>query len=40
MTALPTAWLALLAALQDRDDYDDLVLRLEELADDGTPWAS
>ena len=31
MTALPTAWLTLLAALQNRDDYDDLVLRLEEL---------
>jgi DNA-binding CsgD family transcriptional regulator len=31
MTALPTAWLTLLAALQDREDYDDLVLRLEEL---------
>ena len=31
MTALPIAWLALLAALQDRDDYDDLLLRLEEL---------
>lgn len=31
MAALPTAWLALLAALQDRDDYDGHVARLEEL---------
>jgi DNA-binding CsgD family transcriptional regulator len=30
LTALPTAWLMLLAALQGRDDYDDLALRLEE----------
>ena len=29
MTALPIAWLAVLAALQDRDDYDDLVQRLD-----------
>ena len=27
MTALPIAWLTLLAALQDRDDYDDLLRR-------------
>jgi DNA-binding CsgD family transcriptional regulator/tetratricopeptide (TPR) repeat protein len=31
MTALPIAWLALLAALQDRDDYDELVQRLDGL---------
>lgn len=31
MTSLPLAWLALLAALQDRDDYDELVRRLEEI---------
>ena len=30
MTALPIAWLTLLAALQDRDDYDDLLATLEE----------
>ena len=32
MAAFPIACLALLAALQDRDDYDTLLLRLEELA--------
>ena len=31
MTALPVACLTLLAALQDRDDYDPLLRRLEEL---------
>ncbi len=31
MTALPTAWLAVLAALQGRDDYDDLVNGVDEL---------
>jgi hypothetical protein len=31
MTAPPLAWLALLAALQDRDDYDHRLTRLEEL---------
>jgi DNA-binding CsgD family transcriptional regulator len=31
MTAPPLAWLALLAALQDRDDYDHRLARLEEL---------
>ena len=31
VTALPIAWLVLLAAQQDRDDYDDLLPRLEEL---------
>ncbi len=31
MTASPLAWLALLAALQDRDDYDHRLARLEEL---------
>ena len=31
MTAPPIAWLALLAALQDRDDYDHRLARLEEL---------
>lgn len=31
LTALPIAWLTLLAALQDRDDYDPLLLRLEQL---------
>ena len=31
MTATPNAWLALLAALQDRDDYDHRLSRLEEL---------
>jgi len=31
LTALPVAWLALLAALQDRDDYDLHMLRLDEL---------
>ena len=31
MTALPTAWLAVLAALQDRDDYDELLNGVEEL---------
>ncbi len=31
MTALPLAWLAVLAALQDRDDYDDVVHRLDGL---------
>ena len=31
VTALPIAWLVLLAAQQDRDDYDDLLARLEEL---------
>jgi DNA-binding CsgD family transcriptional regulator/Tfp pilus assembly protein PilF len=29
MTALPIAWLTLLAAVQERDDYDDLLHRLE-----------
>ena len=32
MTALPVAWLTLLAALQGSDDYDDLLARLEDLA--------
>jgi DNA-binding CsgD family transcriptional regulator/tetratricopeptide (TPR) repeat protein len=31
MTATPLAWLAMLAALQGRDDYDDLLGRLEHL---------
>jgi DNA-binding CsgD family transcriptional regulator len=31
MTAPPIAWLAVLAALQDRDDYDHHLARLEEL---------
>jgi DNA-binding CsgD family transcriptional regulator len=31
MTALPIAWLTVLAASQDRDDYDDLLNRLEEV---------
>ncbi len=31
MTAPSVAWLALLAALQDRDDYDHRLIRLEEL---------
>ncbi len=31
MTALPVAWLTLLAAHQGREDYDDLLLRLEDL---------
>jgi DNA-binding CsgD family transcriptional regulator/tetratricopeptide (TPR) repeat protein len=31
MTAPPVAWLALLAALQGRDDHDDHLARLEEL---------
>jgi DNA-binding CsgD family transcriptional regulator len=31
MTTPPTAWLALLAALQDRDDFDDHLVRLEDL---------
>lgn len=31
LTALPVAWLALLAAQQDRDDYDALLEQLEEL---------
>jgi DNA-binding CsgD family transcriptional regulator/tetratricopeptide (TPR) repeat protein len=31
MTALPIAWLAVLAALQDRDEYDELVQRLDGL---------
>ena len=31
MMAPPIAWLALLAALQDRDDYDHHLARLEEL---------
>lgn len=31
MTAPPTAWLAVLAALQGRDDHDDHLARLEEL---------
>ncbi len=30
VTALPIAWLLLLAAQQDRDDYDDLLARLGE----------
>ena len=30
MTAPPIAWLALLAALQGRDEYDDHLARLEE----------
>jgi DNA-binding CsgD family transcriptional regulator len=30
MTTPPTAWLALLAAVQGRDDYDELLLRAEE----------
>ena len=32
MTAPPIAWLAVLAALQNRDDYDHHLARLEELA--------
>ena len=32
LTALPVACLTLLAALQERDDYDRLLLHLEELA--------
>jgi DNA-binding CsgD family transcriptional regulator len=31
MTALPTAWLAVLAALQDRDDHDEHLARVDEL---------
>jgi DNA-binding CsgD family transcriptional regulator/tetratricopeptide (TPR) repeat protein len=31
MTAPPVAWLAVLAALQDRDEYDHHLVRLEEL---------
>jgi DNA-binding CsgD family transcriptional regulator/tetratricopeptide (TPR) repeat protein len=31
MTALPVAWLTMLAALQGSDEYDDLVQRLEEV---------
>ena len=31
VTALPVAWLVLLAAQQERDEYDDLLVRLEEL---------
>jgi DNA-binding CsgD family transcriptional regulator/tetratricopeptide (TPR) repeat protein len=31
VTALPVAWLLLLAAQQERDDYDDLLVRLEQL---------
>lgn len=31
VTALPIAWLVVLAAQQDRDDYDELLLRLEEV---------
>jgi DNA-binding CsgD family transcriptional regulator len=31
MTALPIAWLTLLAAHQGKDEYDDLLLRLEDL---------
>ncbi|GAB3765026.1 LuxR family transcriptional regulator [Nocardioides ginsengisegetis] len=31
MTAPPVAWLAVLAALQDRDDHDDHLARVEEL---------
>jgi DNA-binding CsgD family transcriptional regulator/tetratricopeptide (TPR) repeat protein len=31
VTALPIAWLLLLAAEQDRDDYDELLQRLEEV---------
>lgn len=31
MTALPIAWLTLLAATQDRDDYVDLLHRLEDI---------
>ncbi len=31
VTALPIAWLVLLAAQQERDEYDDLLVRLEEL---------
>ena len=33
LTALPIAWLAVLAAVQGRDDYDDHVQRLEELVE-------
>ena len=40
LTALPIAWLTLLAALQDRDDYDAL-LRRPRGARRGVPaWAS
>ena len=31
LTALPVAWLTLLAALQDRDDYEPLLIQLEEI---------
>jgi len=31
MTALPIAWLTMLAALQDRGDYDDLLRRLDDV---------
>ena len=31
MTALPVAWLSLLAAYQDKEEYEDLMLRLEGL---------
>jgi DNA-binding CsgD family transcriptional regulator/Tfp pilus assembly protein PilF len=31
VTALPLAWLTLLAALQDRNDYDDLLARLQDV---------
>lgn len=31
VTALPLAWLLLLAAEQERDDYDDLLARLEDV---------
>jgi DNA-binding CsgD family transcriptional regulator len=31
LTALPTAWLTLLSALQGREDYDDLLDRLEQV---------
>jgi DNA-binding CsgD family transcriptional regulator len=34
MTALPIAWLALLGALQDADEYDDQISRLEQLVAD------
>ena len=31
LTAPPLAWLALLAAFQDRDDYDDLLRQLDDV---------
>ena len=39
MTALPIAWLALLAALQDRDDYDHQLAASRSWSR-RIPWAS